>query len=80
MRSSEGFFVKKSLRENIANTRGKYSNLFMSGVANKENLSIKKDLEAGVRMEGYEVNIRKPVESRSDMHKPIAGASDIWLG
>jgi len=81
MKSSEGYFVKKhSLRQSIASARGKYSSLFTSGVLNKEDSSIKQNLEAGVKMEGYEVNIRKSVESRTDMHKPIAGTSDFWLG
>ena len=80
MKSSDGFFVKNSLRQNIANARGKYSSLFTSGAQNKEDPDIKKSLEEGLKMGGYEVNIRKTVKSQTDVHKPTAGFSEFWLG
>lgn len=82
MKSSEDYFVKKNLRQSIANARGRYSTQFTSGELNVENLSMKKKLEEGIKMGGYELNIRKPVMSRSvaNMHKPIAGSSEFWLG
>jgi len=80
MNSSESYFVRNSLRQNIANARGKYSSLFMSGELNKENPFMKRDLEESLKMGGYEVNIRKQARSRTDMHKPITEISEFWLG
>jgi len=80
LKSSEGYFVTKNLRQSIADARGKYSNQFTGGELNSESLSMKKNLEEGIKMGGYEVNIRKPVTSRTGIHKPVAGCSEFWLG
>ena len=74
------YFVMSSLQQKIANARGKFSNQFMNGELKKENPSQKMDLEAGIRMGGYEVNIRRPVNILSDLQQPIARNSDFWVG
>ena len=77
---AEKSFVGSSLRQRLANARGKVSTQFMSGDLQKENLSRKKALEDGLKMGGYEVNVRKPVITRTDMQQPMAGYSEFWIG
>ncbi len=73
------YFAGSSLRQRLANARGKISTQFMSGDLQKENPSRKKALEESVRMGGYEVNVRKPVTG-TDMQQPMAGHSEFWIG
>jgi len=73
-------FVGSSLHQTIANERGKVSTLFMSYEPREENPARKRALEEGVRMGGYEINVRKPVVNRTDMQQPMAGYSEFWLG
>ncbi|MDR1172672.1 MAG: hypothetical protein LBL24_09485 [Bacteroidales bacterium] len=77
---AEDDFVGSSLRQRLANARGRISTQFMSGDLQKENPSGKKALEEGVRMGGYDVNVRKPVISGTDMQQPMAGYSEFWIG
>jgi len=77
---TEKNFVGNSLRQRLANQRGKFSTQFMSGDLQKENLSKRKALEDGLKMGGYEVNVRKPVTTRTDMQQPMAGHSEFWIG
>ena len=77
---AEKSFVGSSLRQRLANARGKVSTQFMSGDLQKENLSSRKALEDGLKMGGYEVNVRKPATTRTDMQQPMAGYSEFWIG
>ena len=77
---TEKNFVGNSLRQRLANTRGKVSTQFMSGDLQNENPSKKKALEDGLKMGGYDVNIRKPKTARTDMQQPMAGYSEFWIG
>ena len=77
---TESFFVRSGITQKIASTKGKYSTQFMSGGSKFENSSSKKSMEDGIRMGGYEVNIRKPVTTRSDFHQPMARYSEFWIG
>ena len=70
--------VGMSLRQSFANSIGKYSSLFMSREQAQKNPS-RINLEDSVRMEGYDVNVSKPVKNRTDMFQPVAGNSDFWL-
>ena len=81
MKSGE-FSSENSLRRNLANAKGKFSNLFMnSGELGKENPSKKKSLEESVRMEGYDVNVSNQAKSHTDMkQQPMTGYSEFWLG
>ena len=76
---------RNSLQQRIANAKGKFSNQFMNGDRNEENLSRKMDLEAGIRMGGYDVNISNQVSlkkttGRYDLQQPVARNSDFWIG
>ena len=73
-------FVGKSLQQRLANTRGKVSTQFMSGDLQKGNPSKKKAIEDGVKMGGYEINVRKPATDRTDMQQPMSGYSEFWIG
>ena len=72
--------VGNNLRQRFANTRGKVSTQFMSGDLQKGNPSKNKALEDGLRMGGYEVNVRKPATDRTDMQQPMSGYSEFWIG
>jgi hypothetical protein len=74
------YVVGSSLRQRLANARGKVSAQFMSGDLEKENPSRKKDLEESVRMGGYDVNVRKSAITGTDMQQPMAGYSEFWIG
>ena len=76
---TEDYFMN-SVPQKIANAKGRFSTQFMSGDIKTENLSRKKSLEEGVRMGGYEVNIRKPATSRTDIQQPMARYSEFWIG
>ena len=76
---------RNSLQQRIANAKGKFSNQFMNGERNEENLSRRMDLEAGIRMGGYDTSINKPVPekkgtNRYDLQQPMARCSDFWIG
>jgi len=73
-------FVGSNLYQSIANASGKVSTQFMSLEPERENPSRKKALEEGLRMGGYEVNIRKPVINRTDIRQPMAKHSEFWIG
>ena len=77
---SEDYFIGSSQRESIANARGKISTQFMSQNLQKKNLSSKKDLEDGIKMGGYDVNVRNPITNRTDAKQPMARYSEFWLG
>lgn len=79
MKSGDSF-VGSNLRQSIANARGKISTQFMSMESIKENPSGKRSIEEGVRMGGYEINIRKPAINRTDMQQPMACHSEFWIG
>jgi len=80
MKSGNGFAGSSLLRQSIANARGKVSTQFMSLEPVNESPSRKKAIEDGVRMGGYEINIRKPVKNRTDMQQPMARHSEFWIG
>ena len=73
-------FVGKSMKQRLANTKGKFSTQFMSENLQQENPSKKKALEDGLKMGGYEVNVRKPKTARTDTQQPMAGYSEFWIG
>jgi hypothetical protein len=73
-------FIGSSLPPSIASARGKISTQFMRLETEKKNHSAKKALEEGIRMGGYEINIRKPVNNRTDMQQPMARHSEFWIG
>ena len=77
---TENYFVRSSVSQRIANSNGRFSNQFMSGDVKNENPSIKKNLEDSVRMGGYDVNVKKPATSRSDMQQPMGKYSEFWIG
>jgi hypothetical protein len=72
------YFIKESVPQKIANAKGKFSTQFMSGDLMNEKPSRKKNLEAGARMGGYEVN-RKPATNRTDTQQPMACHSEFWI-
>jgi hypothetical protein len=74
------YFVGSSLRQRLANARGKISTQFMSGDLQKENPSRKTALEESVRMGGYDVNVKKPATTGTDMQQPMSGYSEFWIG
>lgn len=74
------YFIRESVPQRIANAKGKFSTQFMRGDMMNEKTSGKKTIEESVRMEGYEVNVRKPAAKRTDMQQPITGHSEFWLG
>jgi hypothetical protein len=74
------YFIRESVPQRIANAKGKFSTQFMRGDMMNEKTSGKKTIEESVRMEGYEVNVRKPTAKRTDMQQPITGHSEFWLG
>ena len=78
--NSGNYLVGSNLRHSLTNAGGKYSAQFMSRSMRNENLSIKRTLEDSVGMEGYEVNVRKPVIRRTDIQQPMAGHSEYWIG
>ncbi len=73
------YFVGSSLRQRLANVRGKVSTQFMSEGLQGENPS-KRKVEESVRMEGYEVNFRKAKPTRPEKQQPMAGYSEFWIG
>ena len=77
---TENYFGNSTVSQRLSNAKGKYSTQFMSGYINNENLSIKKNLEDSVRMEGYEILDKKPVTSRTDMQQPMGRYSEFWIG
>ena len=77
---AEDCFVGSSLRQSLANARGKMSTQFMSGDLRTENPSRKKALEDSVRMGGYDVSVRKTSTTSFDMKQPMAGYSEFWIG
>jgi len=75
------YFVESSLRQSLANARGKMSTQFMSGDLRKENPSRKKAMEDSFRMKGYDVsNVKKSATASFDMKQPMAGYSEFWIG
>ena len=79
---SGDYSIRNSLRQKIANAKGKYSSQFMNGDIKRGDLSSRKSLEEGVKMEGYEidVNIKVVVDHHVDMPKSVSGHSEFWLG
>ena len=77
--NSRDNFVGIALRQSIANAGGRYSTHFMNLESIKENPSRRNALEESVRMGGYDVNISKPVKSKTDVLQPVAGSSDFWI-
>ena len=77
---TERNFVGNSLRQRLANAKGKFSTQFMSRDLQRENLSRRKAIEDGLKMGGYEVNVRKSVTTSTDMQQPMAGHSEFWIG
>ena len=73
------YLIRESVPQRIANTKGKYSNLFMSGEVKYEKASRITNLEEGIRMGGYDVNVRKPAKNRTDKQQPMAGYSEFWI-
>ena len=74
------YFIRESVPQRIANAKGKFSTQFMSGDITNEKTSVNKTPADGFRMEGYELNIRKPMAKRTDMQQPMAGYSEFWIG
>jgi len=74
------YFIRESVPQRIANTKGKYSTLFMSGDMKNEKKSGKKSSEENYRVGGYDVNSRKPATNRTDFQQPMAGYSEFWIG
>jgi len=75
------YFIRESVPQRIANAKGKYSTQFMSGNMMNGKPSRIKNLEDGVRMGGYDVNIRKPAAKQTDFQQPMmSGYSEFWLG
>ena len=73
------YFIRESVPQRIANAKGKYSTLFMSGdMKNVKNYG-KKTGEERTRMAGYNVNVRNPGTSRADTMQPMAGYSEFWI-
>ena len=73
------YFIRESVPQRIANAKGKYSNLFMSGDVKCENASRVTSLEEGVNMGGYDVNAKKSAKNRTDRQQPMAGYSEFWI-
>jgi len=74
------YFIRESIPQRVANAKGKYSTLFMSGDMKNEKKSGKKTMEVSSRMGGYNVNVRKPATSLTDAQQPMAGYSEFWIG
>jgi len=74
------FFVENSLRQSIANAKGKMSTQFMSGDLHAGNPSGKKIVEDSVKMGGYDLRVRKSTTASFDMKQPMAGYSEFWIG
>jgi len=74
------YFAENSFSQKFTNVKGKISTQFMSGDMGKGNISRKSALEDSVRMGGYELNIRKPGQGRTDTHQPMSGHSEFWIG
>ena len=77
---TEDRFIIEGMGHSHGNERGKISTQFMSSDFKKKQSSKKNTLEEGLKMGGYEVNVRRPAKSRPDMQQPMAGYSDFWLG
>ena len=77
---TENYFGMSGVSQRIANTKGKFSTQFMSGDIKNENPSLKRSVEESVRMGGYEVNVKKPATSRSDLQQPMGRYSEFWIG
>ena len=74
------YFAENSFSQTFANVKGKISTQFMSGDMEKGNNSRNRALEDSVRMGGYELNIRKPVQGGIDKLQPMTGHSEFWIG
>jgi len=74
------YFIRESVPQRIANAKGKYSTLFMSGDMNNEKNFGKKTMDESTRMGGYNANVRKPATSRTDTQQPMAAYSEFWIG
>ena len=74
------YFIRESVPQRIANTKGKYSSQFMSRDIKNEKKSRITNLEEGVRMRAYDVNVRKPIITGTDKLQPMARYSEFWIG
>ena len=74
------YFTGNSLRQMVSNAKGKIFTQFMSDDLGKKNPSRMKTFNEELRMEGYDVNIRKPGIHRIDIQQPTAGHGEFWLG
>ncbi len=77
----KNYEIGSSLRQRIANAKGRFSTQFMSEDQRKTNLSKKKAVEDSVKMEGYEVSFKKKtVKNDNETQQPMSGYSEFWLG
>ena len=77
---SEDYFIGNISSRSLANANGKIFTQFMNVDLKKESLSGKKALEESVRMDGYEVNVRKLAVNRPDVQQSMAKCSEFWIG
>jgi len=73
------YFAENSFSQKFTDVKGKISTQFMSGDMGKGNISSNRALNDSVRMGGYELNIRKPGQGRTDIHQPMSGHSEFWI-
>ena len=73
------YFAENSFSQKFTNVKGRISTQFMSRDMEKGNISRHRALDDSVRMGGYELNIRKPGQGRTDMHQSMSGHSEFWI-
>jgi len=71
---------ENSLRQSLANAKGKMSTQFMSGDLRVQNPSKNKSMEDSFRMRGYDVSVKRSTTASFDMKQPMAGYSEFWIG
>ena len=72
--------LDSGLRQKLANAKGRISTQFMSGdLQKKDNLSGKRAIEESVKMEGYEINVKKKAATRTETQQPMTGHSEFWI-
>ena len=71
------YFVENSLRQNIADAKGKVSTQFMSADMQRES-SFRKKASESIGLKGYDVSVRKPM-AKFDGQQPMSGCSEFWI-
>ena len=74
------YFIRESVPQRIANTKGKYSTQFMNGYTKHDRISRITNLEESARIGRNEAQFKKPAMSRNDMQQPMARYSEFWIG